>query len=270
MGAWGAGLYADDFAGDLKQTVATLCRLPRSGRELVQLLTELEPAASNSHDTDHTTFWLVVADQLHRRGVDSSATERALAIIDDGSNLDAMQRLGMSDRDVRARASKLAMLRTRLSEPPSRKPRRTLTSPQPLVVQPGNVYAYPVDVRGRPYNAYFTKPERAGFVSAGWGCCIVLTAGHAFEYLAWYQAAPCQAPWRARPTLQQAVDRTAPDRRGVGTLSRAHVRRMGFELLGIVDPPGVDLPTQRQIISVVASDIGLVNVLSRAASSDFS
>jgi hypothetical protein len=270
MGAWGAGLYADDYAVDLKQTVATLCRLPRSGDDIVRTLSQLEPAATAPDDADHTTFWLVVADQLHRRGVESAATIRALRIIDERSNLEVMRAHGMSERDVRARASNLETLRARLSQPPPPKTRRTLTKPQPFVVQPGQVYAYRVDDRGRPYNAYFTKPERATFVADAWGGCVVLAAGHAFEYLAWYQLAPGQTAWRARPSIEEVVERVALDREGVGTLSRAHVRRMGFELLGTVEPPGVDAPTQRRIISVVASDIGVVNFLSRSPSSSFS
>jgi hypothetical protein len=67
MRAWGPGLYSDDFAADLKTTVGTLCRLPFSGEEIVEILVELNPAASNSADEEHTTFWLVVADQFQRR-----------------------------------------------------------------------------------------------------------------------------------------------------------------------------------------------------------
>jgi hypothetical protein len=269
MGAWGAGLYSDDFAADLKTTVATLCRLPRSGDELVEMLTEMEPAATTPDDTDHTTFWLVVADQLHRRGIASAATDRALAILDDGSNLDAMRSLGMSDAAVRTRASKLEQLRARLAQPPPDTPRRTLKRPQALLAERGDVFAFPVDDRGRPYNPYFTRPERAGFSPAGWGSCVVVASGHAFDYLAWYQAAPSQRAWRDRPSLERAAADPALDRVGVGTLNRAHVRRMGFELLGTTDPPSVDPPTRRRIASVVASDIGLVNVLSRGASSTF-
>jgi hypothetical protein len=185
MGAWGAGLYSDDFAADLKTTVATLCRLPRSGAELVDTLIGVVPAATAAGDTDHTTFWLVVADQLHRRGISSPATDLALAILDDGSNLDAMRSLGMSDADLRARASKLETLRARLSQPLPVKERRTLRAPQPLLARRGQIYAYPVDDRGRPANPYFTRPELARFTPVGWGSCAVLTAGHAFDYLAW-------------------------------------------------------------------------------------
>ena len=74
VGAFGPGLYADDFAADLRTTVSTVCRLPLSRPELVATLEALEPAAAMPEDEDYTTFWLVVADQLHRRGIRSGQT----------------------------------------------------------------------------------------------------------------------------------------------------------------------------------------------------
>jgi hypothetical protein len=56
MGAWGAGLYSDDFATDLQPTIATLSRLPVSGAQIVELLVDMEPAAATAKDPDHTTF----------------------------------------------------------------------------------------------------------------------------------------------------------------------------------------------------------------------
>ena len=74
MGAFGPGLYSDDFAADLRTTVSTVFRLPLSRPELVATLEALEPAAAMPEDEDYTTFWLVVADQLHRRGIRSGQT----------------------------------------------------------------------------------------------------------------------------------------------------------------------------------------------------
>src|SRR5665647_2782197 len=48
VGAFGPGLYSDDFAADLRTPVSTVCRLPLSRPELVATLEWLEPAAAGS------------------------------------------------------------------------------------------------------------------------------------------------------------------------------------------------------------------------------
>ena len=68
MGLWGTGLYSSDFAMDLRSTVGAVARLPFDGDRLVEILSETEPtAAGNPDDEQHTTFWLVVADQFAKR-----------------------------------------------------------------------------------------------------------------------------------------------------------------------------------------------------------
>ena len=72
MGAWGTGLYSGDFAMDLRGTIRAVARLPFSADRLVDVLCDAEPgAARSSVDSDHTVFWLVVADQFAKRGIDS-------------------------------------------------------------------------------------------------------------------------------------------------------------------------------------------------------
>ena len=91
MGIWGSGLYAGDFAADLRAAVGAVARLPFDGDRLVEILSEVEPDASrNPADEDHITFWLVVADQFARRGIVSPhAQARALAIIDTAPHSDS-------------------------------------------------------------------------------------------------------------------------------------------------------------------------------------
>ena len=84
MGAWGTGLYSGDFAMDLRSTVVAVVRLPFDVDRLVEILCETEPeAAANPRDEDHTTFWLILADQFAKRGIVSDrARDKALEIID--------------------------------------------------------------------------------------------------------------------------------------------------------------------------------------------
>src|SRR5579863_8783078 len=118
MGVWGAGLYSGDFAADLRSTVGAVCRLPFDGNKLVDILCEGNPAATNPEDSDHSTFWLVVADQFAKRGiVCDRARDEALRIIDSGSDIAMMVKLGMSQSDLTKRQKMLAELRARISAP---------------------------------------------------------------------------------------------------------------------------------------------------------
>ena len=71
MGSWGAGLYSNDIALDLKSAVAAIVKLPFESEQLIKMLAEAFPEeASNEANEDYTTFWLVLADQFHKRGID--------------------------------------------------------------------------------------------------------------------------------------------------------------------------------------------------------
>lgn len=262
MGAWGPGLYSDDYAADLRTTVSTVCRLPLSGDQIVAMLEGIEPSSLEPDDEDHTTFWLVVADQLHRRGIASPAAERALAIIDNGSNIAILAELEMSEADLRKREGALRTLRAKLVEPLSVGPRRVLKSPQPLLVSPGEVFAFPVDARGNVRNPYYPDDAEA-LDAAGWGCVVVVAAEHALGYLAWYAVVRDLTIERKRPTLERAAVRLRGARTGMGTLSKVHMRRMGWEYLGTMEPPKVGRPDPGDIVEVVASDISLSEALTR-------
>src|SRR5262245_5307698 len=114
MGAWGVGLYSDDFSRDLRPMVGTLARLPIDGARLTELAaTRFSETASNPKDEDHTIFWLVLADQCASRHIDApEARRKALAIIDTGADVAVHRELEMSERDLRKRAAMLEALRS--------------------------------------------------------------------------------------------------------------------------------------------------------------
>ncbi len=75
MGAWGLGLYSSDMAADMRATIKSVLRLPLDEDRIVDILRDSEGAAANDpNDEDHTTFWLVLADQFEKRGVAHAAT----------------------------------------------------------------------------------------------------------------------------------------------------------------------------------------------------
>jgi hypothetical protein len=262
MGAWGPGLYSDDFALDLRATLSAVSRLPMDGNEIVELLSGLEPASQSPDDEDYGTFWLVVADQLHRRGITSPARERALGIIDDGSNLEMLETLGMSGADLNKRRRNLQKLRDALAEsPPARSP-KTLKKPQPLLLERGQVYVYPVDSKGNCVNPYMPEEIREQFAPVGWGAFHVVATGHALGYLAWYELARTGKIIKRKPNLRKAMATIKPSRRGIGTLSRAHASRMRIELLGSVEPASGPDPEEAETIRVTAADISIANLVS--------
>jgi len=263
VGTWGTGLYSDDFASDLRTSVAAICRLPFKGEQIVELLADLNPEARNPHGEGFTTFWLVVADQLHRRGIRSPAQERAIDIIAKRTNLEELAKLGMTGSDLKARERELAALGEKLQSPETEKVRRTLKKPQPLLFAAGDVLAYPIDFRGNCCNPYLANPVMANFSQTGWSGCMVVGAGRALEFLAWYQIATCSGSWKDCPPCEEVTAQVDLSRADVGTLSKAHVARMRLELLGSVPPPNVPAPNKARIIGVVSSDISVANILSR-------
>jgi hypothetical protein len=123
LGVFGVGLYSGDFAMDLRSTVGAVLRLPFEVDRLVEILCDCEPgAARNPADEDHTTFWLVLADQFSKRGIESARVrDAALNIIDNGLDLARLEKLGMKSADLRKRKAMLEELRARLTVLSSRK-----------------------------------------------------------------------------------------------------------------------------------------------------
>jgi hypothetical protein len=265
MGTWGVGLYSGDDALDLRASISAVCRLPRDGDELIELLAELNPEARDPANEGHSTFWLVVADQLHRRGIHSGARSRALDIIASGSDLAMLARLGLTDADLRKRRRILDELAAELRSEPPEKPRKTLKKPQPLLFGAGDVLAFQVDERGNCYNPYKTDPVFANFKPVGWDGTMIVASGHALEYLAWYAVAPTSAPFKARPTLEQVTSRLELAKTRAGTLSKSHVARIGLERLGTAAAPKLAPPSKKYLVWTTAQDICASNHLSRWA-----
>jgi hypothetical protein len=210
MGAWGIGLYSNDMAVDMRALVESALRLPFDEDRIVEIIRECEPtAADDNQNEDHTTFWLVLADQFQKRGVVHVPTrEKAIGIIDRGDDLAMMERLGMKPADLRKRGAKLVELRERLATHarPS-KPRTTLKEPQPYVFEVGVLYACPVK-GSAAINPYMGKKNHDGsqWVADGWRQFVVLERGRAFDYLAWYQPIVCKKPVKEKPRLEDASD----------------------------------------------------------------
>jgi hypothetical protein len=132
---------------DFCSTISAVSRLPFDAEKLVDILSATSPtAANNPDDEDHTTFWLVVADQLAKRAiVRDRARDKALGIIESGIDIAMLEKLGMNPSDLRKRRKALEEVRVRITTPPvSSRPRPVLKKPQAFLMDVGDVLVYPI------------------------------------------------------------------------------------------------------------------------------
>ncbi len=246
MGTRGAGLYKDDAAADLRDTIGLLCKVPGEGDRLLELLAQLapEPAAG---DEDESTYWFVVADQFARRGLRCErATERALALIASGADLAQCRERGADDRFLSERAKVLDTLATTLRASPPPKATKAAGKPPAMVLAAGEIHAFPA-MKGFAQSPY-RLPTAAPFVADGWGALAVLATGRLFDWLPWVALASLGVDARRRPQLVDALDARLivhGQTRGAGRFvpRSAHARVMGLELLGRVELDGLRVAT---------------------------
>ena len=236
MGVWGVGLYANDMAADMRAVVKSVLRLPVDEDRIVAILSDCERrAATDPADESHTTFWLVLADQLEKRGVAHAPTrDKAIAIIDRGDDLAMMEKLGMKQADLRKRATKLAELRARLAAAPrASKPRATMKTPEPYVLEVGVLYACPVKGSDciNPYRGK-KNSDSSPWMPHGWRQFVVLNRGRAFDYLAWYHPLVAKKPVREKPHLSVASTDLWWQLDTPKTCPLRHFERMEIETIG--------------------------------------
>jgi hypothetical protein len=192
MGRWGTGLYDDDKAADLRQTIALIATIPASGDRLLEIVLMHEERPPELTDGDGCTFWLVIADQFERRGIRcDTVVERALMAID-------------AERDQRERAtSYLGRLAKRLRSPRPERRRPRKPRPPAAVVTTGEIYAFPT-MAGLPVATHVTSAadfDRRDFVPDGWGVIVIVDQGRAFEWIPWCAVASVSVDPSETPTL---------------------------------------------------------------------
>ena len=269
MGVWGAGLYSGDFAADLRAAVSAVSRLPFEGNRLLEILIGIEPeAANNRSNEDHTTFWLIIADQFAKRGIASDQVRQmVLQIIDEGQDIEMLRGLGMEPSLLKKRQAVLSELRERITTTQSNgKKRVVLKKPQPLLMNPGDVFVYPTS-QGHCINAYFPSKERIpDGKQDGWSAVIVVEVGRAFDFLAWYRPLILPGAVSQKPELAQLSSLSPWILRRPGPLSAPHFKKMELEKIGTL---GVDVskverlfPDRQNGIYQIVNDVSLVNELS--------
>lgn len=233
MGAWGGGLYDSDFASDMRADILGYMRAPISDEEI---LAKIEEEHGLGHDGEHVDgfdYWLVLADQLERRGMPRPQIfERAIQIIERGEDVRALEKLDARPKAIAERRKDTAKLLERLRNPRPAKKRRPLKTPQPLLFEVGDALIWPTD-KG---NANSEWPAWGlPFEPDGWGFGVIVAAGHDYGVFAYYVIQHFM--WRSaeRPTLADAVNcRRSYFYGGGATLAGIEFKRI--ERIGKVDP----------------------------------
>jgi hypothetical protein len=118
----------------------------------------------------------VIADQFAKRGILSDRVrEQGLRIIDTGSDIAILSKLGMKPQDLSKQRKILAELRARLTARSEVvKARPVPKKPQAFLMDVGEVLVYPT-TGGQCINSYFrSKEEVSGWNQDGWGAVVVV------------------------------------------------------------------------------------------------
>ena len=234
MGSWGPGLYQDDEALDLKSTIAILSKLPVAGDRLVEILLAKRDDGGQLDADGGPTFWLVVADQFERRGIESPLVfSKAIEAIESGADLHDLQARDMSPADIRKRSKVLEGLGARFRSPRPPRPRPTRKKPPPMVVDVGQTFSFPT-MNNRAMNPYHRNRAQARFEPDGWAAMLILGTGRAYDWLPWCAYQSLSVPHDREPTLDDVRNsrllniRTAE----LAVPRRLHLARMEAKLLG--------------------------------------
>ncbi len=238
MGAWGPGLYSNDYALDLKPMVRALLRLPLEPEAIVARLVDHWPESNDAENEDHTTFWLVIADMFTKAGLaNARVTETVRNIVRTGADTCMMRELDMAPRDIAKRERMVAAMLAALEQPASAdtKPRKVISKPQPLLFAPGDIFTFPT-ANNMAKNPYFPPGYYASsWKDDGWHGGIVLLARHAFDYFAWYGVLYTTRSFATKPTLDEALGADVAYLWHFGTAKKSTLNALESETIGKIE-----------------------------------
>lgn len=255
MGAWGGGLYESDFCCDLRADFAGLVRAPLGDDEFLARIAEAHGPSDGDDHVDAYDYWLVLADQLERRGLHRPEVfERAIRIVETGEDVAALERLDAEPGAIARRRKDTIALLDRLRSPRPARPRRPLRKPQPLLFELGEVLTWPTD-RGNHFSE-FLPVDRSEFRQDGWGLALVTGAGH--EYGAFARYTMQMLMWRRpeRPTLELAARCRRSDHY-YGEIGKRALDYLRIERLGRLPAEALGPPPEPRKLRKNGLDFGL-------------
>jgi len=113
MGAWGTGIFSDDFASDLRADYREFIADGKSHSEAMELLSR-KHGESLTDPEEAPVFWIALAATSWDLGrLDEQLKAKALAVISAGGGLERWD----EPKDRRARQAALNKLAERLGQP---------------------------------------------------------------------------------------------------------------------------------------------------------
>ena len=113
MGVLGTSIFSDDNAADIRSRYRELLEDGKDGAEATEIVLR-----EWQSELDNPVVWLALALTQSRCGrLEERVKQRALSIIDDGTEVRRWEELGASARDLKKRAAVLQQLRQQLESP---------------------------------------------------------------------------------------------------------------------------------------------------------
>ena len=195
MGVWSTGLYAGDFALDLRSTIqgSRPLAVRRGQTRRTSWVRRNQRAAGNPEDEDHTTFWLVVADQFAKRGIVSDRA-RETALTDyrrAAADMAMLEKLGM-DPASPEKTSRRSLKSCARGSPRRPAAKTTSRSQETAGVCDGCGRCFASDPTCEGNAVSIRISPRRSETSAwkgqdGWSAAVIVDRGRAFEFLTWYR-----------------------------------------------------------------------------------
>lgn len=237
MGAWGEGLYDEDDACDVRDSISTLSKMPANGEEILQILIEQYGPVEDLQDDGVPSFWMVVADQFSKKGIVSERVRvNALKAMDSGYDIQDLKARGLEDRGLKARLKVHEKLKERIDNPKPANERRVPKNPPNQIVKEGEVYVFPT-MEGKGLNAWFSSWDEAGFIPDGWGSLIITSTGREYDWFPWATYVPVNTSPNERATLDDVLNARTLLKDGVAYCipKKIHLKRMEMEKIGEIE-----------------------------------
>lgn len=141
--AWGNGVYQNIHAANLKADFGDWLAVSSSLDKTIDRLADKYGVDAHPTTAEGSAFWLALADLLHNYGLDHPPTfARANALIDNGIDLSLRKPLVEDEAALKDRARVLKRLQKKWAVPAKRKRKVPRLSPEPFLMQAGELFAY--------------------------------------------------------------------------------------------------------------------------------
>lgn len=117
MGTWGASIFSDDMALDIRREYSVLLSVGKSSEEAEEMLINYYSNILNCNDPDEDVFWYVLALCEWKKGrLSSTVKEKALSALENSRDLNRWNTSG-NEKNYKQRKKALKELRETLLSP---------------------------------------------------------------------------------------------------------------------------------------------------------